>query len=117
MTGPRGILTTGWRNTKVVIAQMRNLLIIETMIKRNCVAEGNIYTVTVATTMLYMSANTLLRILDCTYNSSIFVINITLNILLILVFIYTIIEIFHQIHHCNLMEHFLKYDGISVILV
>lgn len=40
------------------------VLLIGTITKRNCITERNIYIVTTATTMLYLSADTLLRILD-----------------------------------------------------
>lgn len=47
-----------------MLLRCRKVLLIETITKCNCVTERNIYIVT-ATTMLYLSADTLLRILDC----------------------------------------------------
>lgn len=48
-----------------MLFRCREVLLIGTIIKRNCVTERNIYIMTTATTVLHLSADTLLRILDC----------------------------------------------------
>lgn len=47
-----------------MLLRCREVLLIGTITKRNCVTERNIYTETTAMTMLYLSADTLLRVSD-----------------------------------------------------